>query len=165
MREVIDRILDGKFEYENGGLEFSESRIEIDLRAGKDYEGSFRLLGKRGYITKGFIYTSDSRMECLTGEFFGSGEEIGYIFHGKGMESGDVLQGNFYVVSNQGEYTLPFVVMVSRQTMETSLGAIKNLFHFANLAKSSWAEAVQLFYQPGFVLLFEGSDQIGRAHV
>ena len=48
MREVIDRILDGKFEYENGGLEFSESRIEIDLRAGKDYEGSFRLLGKRG---------------------------------------------------------------------------------------------------------------------
>ena len=159
MREVIDRILDGKFEYENGGLEFSESRIEIDLRAGKDYEGSFRLLGKRGYITKGFIYTSDSRMECLTGEFFGSGEEIGYIFHGKGMESGDVLQGNFYVVSNQGEYTLPFVVMVSRQTMETSLGAIKNLFHFANLAKSSWAEAVQLFYQPGFVLLFEGSDR------
>ena len=159
MREAIDRILDGKFEYGNGGLEFSESRIEINLRAGEDYEGSFHVFGKRGTITKGFIYTSDSQMECLTGEFFGTGEEIGYIFHGKGMESGDVLQGNFYVVSNQGEYTLPFVVMVSRQTLDTSLGTIKNLFHFANLAKSDWTEAVALFYRPGFAVLFEGSDR------
>lgn len=159
MREVIDRILDGKFEYENGGLEFSEARIEINLQAGKDYEGSFRLTGRKGYITKGYIYTSDSRMECLSGKFFGNCEEIGYIFHGKGMESGDVLQGNFYIVSNQGEYVLPFVVMVSKQMMETGLGAMKNLFHFANLAKSDWAEAVQLFYSPGFSVLFEGSDR------
>jgi len=159
MREVIDRILDGKFEYEKGGLEFSEGRIEIKLSAGADYEGSFHLLGKPGHVTKGFIYTSDCRMECLTEEFFGTGEEIGYIFHGKGMETGDVLQGNFYVVSNQGEYALPFVVMVSQQALETSMGAMKNLFHFANLAKSNWAEAVQLFYNPGFEVLFEGSDR------
>lgn len=159
MREVIDRILDEKFEYENGGLDFSETRIEIHLQAGKNYEGSFRVIGRKGYITKGFIYTSDRRMECLTGEFFGSGEEIGYVFHGKGMESGDVLQGNFYIVSNRGEYTLPFVVMVSKQILKTDLGAMKNLFHFANLAKSNWAEAVSLFYSPGFSVLFEGNDR------
>ena len=159
MREVINRILDEKFEYERGGLEFSESRIEINLQAGEDFEGSFRLIGKPGYVTEGFIYTSDERMECLSEEFSGTGEEIGYIFHGKGMESGDVLQGNFCVVSNQGEYALPFVVMVTGRTMSTSLGAMKNLFHFANLAKSDWAEAVRLFYEPGFEILFEGSDR------
>lgn len=159
MREVVDRILEEKFEYERGGLEFSESRIELHLQAGEDCEGSFRVIGKPGCVTKGVIYTSDDRMECLAEEFFGTGEEIGYLFHGKGMESGDVLQGNFYVVSNQGEYALPFVVMVSKRTMATSLGAMKNLFHFANLAKSDWAEAVRLFYQPGFEILFEGSDR------
>lgn len=159
MRETIDRILDGKFEYENGELAFSESRIEICLKAGEDYEGSFHLIGKPGYITNGYIYTSDSRMECLTKQFFGTEEEIGYLFHGKGMEIGDVLQGNFYVVSNQGEYELSFVVMVSGKTVSTSLGAMKNLFHFANLAKSNWAEAVQLFYHPGFEAVFEGSDR------
>lgn len=159
MRETIDRILEGKFEYENGELSFSESRIEIYLQAGADYEGSFHLIGKPGYITNGYIYTSDSRMECLTKQFFGTGEEIGYLFHGKGMETGDVLQGNFYVVSNQGEYELSFVVMVVAKTLSTSLGAMKNLFHFANLAKSNWAEAVQLFYHPGFEAVFEGSDR------
>lgn len=159
MREVIDRILDGKFEYDSGELTFSESRIEIDLQAGEDQEGSFRIAGKPGYITEGYIYTSDSRMECLTKQFSGAGEEIGYLFHGKGMETGDVLQGNFYIVSSQGEYELPFVVMVTRKTLMTSLGPMKNLFHFANLAKSSWAEAVQLFYQPGFEAIFENSDR------
>ncbi len=159
MREVIDRILEGKFEYERGGLEFSESRIEIRLQAGEDCEGSFHIYGKAGYITKGFLYSSDGRMECLTDQFSGSGEEIGYIFHGRGMEAGDVLQGNFYAVSSQGEYALPFVVMVSGKTIGTSLGAMKNLFHFANLAKSDWTEAVRLFYDPGFMVLFEGSDR------
>lgn len=159
MREVIDRILDGKFIYESGRLEFSESRIEIRISAGEDYEGSFHLFGDPGKITKGFLHTSDDRMECLTKQFSGAGEEIGYRFHGKGMEAGDVLQGNFYVVSNQGEYMLPFVVMVSQQMLGTSMGAIKNLFHFANLAKGDWAEAVQLFYDPGFEVLFEGSDR------
>lgn len=159
MRETMERILDGKFEYENGELAFSESRIEIDLRAGEDYEGSFRLIGNPAHVTGGYVYTSDSRMECLTKQFFGTGEEIGYLFHGKGMEIGDVLQGSFYVVSNQGEYELSFVVMVSAKTLHTSLGAMKNLFHFANLAKSNWAEAVQLFYHPGFETIFEGSDR------
>lgn len=159
MREAIDRILEGKFEYESGELTFSDSRIEIELQAGEDYEGSFHLTGKSGYITDGYIYASDSRMECLTKQFSGTGEEIGYMFHGKGMETGDVLQGSFYIVSNQGEYELPFVVMVTGRTVATSLGPMKNLFHFANLAKSSWAEAVQVFYQPGFSMVFENSDR------
>lgn len=159
MREVIDRILDGKFEYEKGELSFSESRIEINLQAGKDYEGSFHVSGKPEYVTEGYLYTSDSRMECLTKQFSGTEEEIGYLFHGKGMETGDVLQGSFYIVSNQGEYELPFVVMTVSETLATSLGEIKNLFHFANLAKSSWAEAVRLFYQPDFEKIFENNDR------
>lgn len=159
MRGAIDKILDEKFEYESGWMEFSESRIELKLQEGEDYEGSFHLTGKPGRMTEGYVYSSDGRMECLTERFFGESEEIGYRFHGKGMEAGDVLQGNFYIVSNQGEYVLPFVVMVYERALKTSMGAMKNLFHFANLAKSNWTEAVQLFYHPGFEALFEGSDR------
>ncbi len=159
MKEIIDRILEGKFEYENGSLEFSESRVEITLEAGEDYEGSFRIIGNPKIFTEGFLYTSDARMECLTERFSGMEEEIGYVFHGKGLEEGDVLKGNFYIVSNQGEYELPFVVMVSHETVSSSMGAVKNLFHFTNLAKSHWKEAVRLFYSPKFESLFEGNDR------
>lgn len=159
MKEIIDRILEGKFEYESGGLAFSVSRIEITLLPGEDYEGSFTITGKTDRATEGFLYSSDARMECLTKQFSGSGEEIGYLFHGKGLEEGDVLKGEISVVSNQGEYEIPFVVMVSYPVMSTSIGSVKNLFHFANLAKSSWEEAVRLFYSSGFENIFQGNDK------
>lgn len=159
MKEVIDRILEGRFEYENGELTFSESRIEITLFPGEDRQGSFMITGRKDRVTEGFVYTSDNRMECLTKHFSGAGEEIGYVFHGKGMEEGDVLKGAFSIVSNQGEYTIPFVVMVSHPVITAGMGPVKNLFHFANLAKSSWSEAVQLFYSPGFGALFQGGDR------
>ena len=43
--------------------------------------------------------------------------------------------------------------------MNSSIGTIRNLFHFANLAKSNWAEAVRLFYDPDFRRLFQGNDE------
>ncbi len=159
MRRTIDRILEGKFEYESGGLEFSVSRVEITLRPGEDYEGSFTVTGRTDRVTEGFLYTSDSRMECLASRFSGASEEIGFVFHGKGLEEGDVLKGEFSIVSNQGEYEVPFVVMVSYPVMAASVGTVKNLFHFANLAKSSWAEAIQLFYSPKFETIFQGNDK------
>ncbi|MEG1848413.1 MAG: DUF5717 family protein, partial [Lachnospiraceae bacterium] len=36
---------------------------------------------------------------------------------------------------------------------------VKNLFHFANLAKSSWREAVQLFYSKQFIQVLSGNDK------
>lgn len=159
MKEILNNILEGKFAYDNGFLKFSESRIEITLKAGEDFAGSFRISGKPGFVTEGSVYTSDAGMECLTKEFSGGAEEIGFVFHGKGMEAGDVLKGNFYIVSNQGEYELPFVVMAAAEGASSSLGTVKNLFHFANIAKSSWKEAVKLFYSPKFGTVFSGGDK------
>jgi len=97
-------------------------------------------------------------MECLTRQFSGSDEEIFYCFHGETLEEGEVVKGCFEVVSNQGEYYLPFVVTVEYTVLESSAGDIKNLFHFANLARSSWQEALKIFYSPEFPRVLSGSD-------
>lgn len=159
MKEIIDRILDGQFEYEDGQLEFSRLKVEITIFPGESYEGSFRISGRKDQLLEGYLYVTDSRMECLTTHFSGNEEEIGFIFHGNGMEEGDVLKGAFLVVSNQGEYNLPFVVMISHAVLESSMGNIKNLFHFANLAKSSWSEAIRIFYDPLFPGVFSEHEQ------
>lgn len=158
MQEIIDRILKGNFDYENGSLDFSCAKIEINIPAGKTQEGTFRILSTPGCFTEGYVNTTDLRMECLNPEFSGSDEEIAYCFHGGDMEEGDVLKGAFNVISNHGEYYLPFVVSVEHTILNSSIGPIKNLFHFANLAKSNWQEAVKLFYSPEFRYIFTGSD-------
>lgn len=158
MQKIINQILEGNFYYENGSLDFSCAKIEISLNRGEVYEGSFRIYAPQGQFTGGTVLSSDLRMECVTGEFVGCDEEIFFRFHGEKLEEGDVVKGNFYVISNQGEYYLPFVVSVKHMILESSIGVIRNLFHFANLAKSNWQEAVNLFYSPDFSLVFSGSD-------
>lgn len=159
MEEVIDRILEGNFEYENGSLEFSCTKLELTIKKGEVREGSFKILGENGRYTKGTVSTTDRRMECLTTEFVGTEETVGFCFHGENLEEGDVVRGEFCVVSNQGEYYLPFVVSVEYVQLTSSLGNIKNLFHFANLAKTNPEEAAALFYTPDFKNIFTGSDR------
>lgn len=158
MQKVIEQIMEENFDYENGSLDFSCAKIEISLSRGEVYEGSFRIYAGQGQYTNGTVLSSDLRMECLTKEFIGCDEEILFRYHGENLEEGDVVKGNFYVISNQGEYYLPFVVSVEHKLLESSIGAVRNLFHFANLAKSNWQEAVRLFYSPGFSGIFSGGD-------
>lgn len=158
VQEKINRILEGSFDYENGTLDFSCSKIELALSKGSIQEGSFYINSIPGRPTDGCVVSSDLRMECLTPEFSGSSAEIAYCFHGEHMEEGDVVKGAFYVISNQGEYYLPFVVSIEHTILTSSIGNIRNLFHFANLAKSSWKEALKLFYSPDFKSILTGND-------
>ncbi|MDE6739952.1 MAG: hypothetical protein K2K07_12760, partial [Lachnospiraceae bacterium] len=68
------------------------------------------------------------------------------------------VKGAFNIISNQGEYYLPFSVSVMPKVVVSSLGNIRNLFHFTNLAKSNWEEAVKLFYSEEFKEVFTGND-------
>ncbi len=158
MQKIINRILEGNFDYEGGGLDFSCANVEIALPAGSLYEGSFCINSPAGRFIEGYVTVSDLRMECLTPEFSGNDVEISFCFHGENMEEGEVVKGSFFVVSNQGEYYLPFVAEAEYAAVDSSAGVIKNLFHFANLAKSSWQEAVNLFYSPDFEHILEESD-------
>ena len=157
MQKIVDQILEGNFDYENGSLDFSCSKIEITLHRGEVYEGSFQIFASRGIYANGSVISSDLRMECLTEEFAGD-EEIFYCFHGENLEEGDAVSGNFYIVSNQGEYCLPFVAAVEEKILDSSVGVIRNLFHFANLARSNWNEAVKLFYSQEFEKVLTGRD-------
>ncbi len=159
MQGIVDQILDGKFDYESSSLDFSCAKLELAMHKGEVCEGSFLVYSSGEGVTQGFVSATDMRMECVTSEFAGSSEEIFYCFHGEHLEEGDVIKGNFCIVSNQGEYYLPFVITVEHHTPVSSIGNVKNLFHFANLAKSNWLEAVALFYSPEFISVLGGSDR------
>ncbi len=158
MQEIINRILDGNFDYENVSLDFSCTKIELTLLKESSYEGSFTIHSAPGVLTSGYIVSTDLRMECLTPTFSGNNAEITYCFHGEQLRAGDVVKGAFHVISNHGEYYLPYEITIESGTLETSVGSVKNLFHFANLAKTNWQEAVNVFYSQEFENILQGSD-------
>lgn len=159
MRQVIEEIRNGNFNFDKGSLDFSCPRIELSLLADTVEEGSFSVYGPEGQVTEGYVVSSDLRMECMTQGFSGSQDEILYRFDARGMEAGEEVKGAFHVISNQGEYYLPFSVVIVPKIITSSLGNIKNLFHFTNLAKTNWEEAVKLFYSEEFKEIFVGNDR------
>lgn len=150
MKEVIEQILEGTYDYEKGSLDFSCTKLEIEISKGEIYEGSFTIYASGGKYTLGYVTTSDPRMECLSTEIHGDWEEVSFRFHGEWMEEGEVTKGEFKVVSNKGEYYLPYVVSVVHGVPRSSIGPIRNLLQFTNLAKINWQEGVEVFYTAAF---------------
>ena len=159
MKQAVEEILNGKFNTDGGSLELSCQRVDLSLHAGAAAEGSFTVCGSEGRAAEGYVISTDLRLQCLTDTFDGSREEIRYRFDAGGLEAGDEVKGAFNVISNQGEYYLPFTVTVTEEYVSSSMGDIRNLFHFTNLAKSSWDEAVRLFYSDAFQSVFAGNDR------
>lgn len=150
--------MDSTKEQLRGSLVFSETKIELALHVGEVFSGAFDIEELSGLSMEGCIYSSTIRMHVDKATFSGTKTTIHYSFDSEGMQPGDVLKGTFSIVSNMGEYVLSFVVMINHEVLESSLGPIKNLFHFTNLAKSEWSEAVRVFSLPGFIDIITGND-------
>ncbi|MCL2051650.1 MAG: DUF5717 family protein [Lachnospiraceae bacterium] len=161
MENIITRILDGDCKPSAGRLDFSVGKIEIKLYPGEEHEGSFHIYGPLGLPTEGFVLTDDLRMEIYTREFAGKESEIAFCFRSPktNERDSDSHQGEFFIVSNHGEYIVPYQVSFITREIKSSLGPVKNLFHFANLAKTNWGEALNLFYSPAFATLLTGADK------
>lgn len=144
MREMRAHIVTEGWRKKDSVLRFSEKQIVCFASPKKPAEGFFTITAPGG--AEGFVRSSDERMQCLPSFFCGSEEQVNYCFQTEGMQEGEIRSGSFFVVSDCGEYELPWKVTVREAEAESSVGEIRNLFHFANLARTSWEEAVAFFY-------------------
>lgn len=158
VRKRIEELAKGKAESVRPNLEFSVDRIELNIRQGQDYTGEFKIISKNQTPIRGRIYASHPRMECFGHSVQGEEILVSYRFHGKGLPEGDVYQGDFFLISNQGEYNLSFVVSIVRAYAETKQGEMRSLRDFAELAREHWQEARRIFYKPDFVSVLAGSE-------
>ncbi|MBQ9504008.1 MAG: hypothetical protein IJU93_03270, partial [Lachnospiraceae bacterium] len=158
MPKHLENLINGVFEYDTGRLKLSEKKIELNINEGDVPTGAFQILSENG-SAEGFIVSSSSRLSLDIKRFYDEEVRVRYLFDSTGLESGDSVKGEINIISNKGEYSLPFIVNVSRHAINTSMGDVKNLFHFANLAHTDFDEAVRLFYSPAFLGVFRDSDK------
>lgn len=145
MRKRIRAMAEGRFDYKEMEIKVSEERIERMAKKGELVKGSFLLESLDDRRMKGLIYTTDRRMVCDDVQFHGRKARIQYEFNTVGMEEGDTNKGEIYIESNAGEIIVPYVVSVQHYAVESSIGKIRDLYHFANLAQKDFQEAYRLF--------------------
>lgn len=158
MRRRIYNLANGKFEYEKPELLLSADRLELKVIEGQNYKGSFTIKSGNGIPLRGVIYTSNVRMECMNPQFEGEEVHIQFEFHSEGLMEGNIQKGDFYIICNQNEYNLSFVVNISKLYPKTSVGAIRSIYEFAKLAAADRNEAYEIFTSPMFVNLFKEEE-------
>lgn len=159
MNSGMEPFQEEKIKYCSGTLEFNAPMIQIEAEADKEYRGQFQIIAHLEENAEGYIFATDYRISCPEQKFSGKNMEVPFIFDASGMERGDTAKGEFYIISNMGEYYLPYEVKVTGSVLESELGEIRNLFHFANLAKVNWKEALKCFCREEFSDIFSGSGK------
>ena len=115
MRKRIREIARGKFEYDQPSLSISEEKLSFTVTEGQEYTGEFEISSTNHIPVRGVVYSSSSRMECLTPQFEGERVRIRYQFHSRGLVEGDKVEGAFIIVCNQSEYSLSFCAIISKR--------------------------------------------------
>ena len=161
-QEIRSRILE-KRDTARGILALSAEKLELTADAGGETEVSFIASSENGRSIEGFVCTDEPRFRVLVPHFFGAEEEIGFAVRTEGVRAGDRIEGHLHVISDGGEKSVRVIVTIRPPypvlTDETGAEEMKNLFHFANLARRNFDEATRLFYSPRMLQLFSGADK------
>ncbi len=158
MKDKIERFSNGDFEYELPLIYLSEEEIRITVEAGKSYEGSFTISNSMEREMKGIIYSSNRLMQIVNPSFCGCSNTVIYTFHANHLKAGEIIQGEMSIVSDCGERSLPFRIDIEVASVNTSLGKIKDLFQFTNLARMDWSEAKKVFRMEEFEKIFLANE-------
>ncbi len=160
MKEILKKILKEDYDFgeEREPLSFSCGEISCESAPDRQLHGSFSIYSASG--ASGYVWSDDLRIRVDDERFFGKLCEIRYTVDTSGLAHGSVHTGALAIVSDHGEYELPYRVAVSGRLPDSSLGEIRNLFHFANLAKADWNEAAELFYSERFKHVLGGPDAV-----
>lgn len=155
----MEQYAKGEFDYETPTLILSEEKIEIAVEAGKSYSNTFMVTNQEKARMKGVLYSSSRRFHIEETQFIGSEIVLHYTYHADHMVAGEKEEGYMTVISDVGEFSVPFIVTITAPMCKSAEGTIKSLFQFTELCKKNWPEGVALFQSREFETVLLAGEQ------
>lgn len=159
MKKKIEELLNGKFEYEQPQLLFSQEKIEVTVKAGDVYRGELYFGTEDNHRIRGYITSSNRRVVPGMDKFSGTTVRLQYGVDGSGMRPGEKHEGWLCFTTSIGEYKLPFVIRAQKEEIKSVAGKVTDLDSFVNIAKDDFREAYRLFTDSRFRELLDQKDK------
>ncbi len=157
MKETISAFAKGQVHIEHPEVSLPEY-ITAFIEPYGTLQGSISLSFACEDNVRGFVFSTNRRMRPEKKEFSGTRIELPYTFYGKGMEEGDVVQGDFMILSEAGMYRIPYTITARYDMIVTGFGKLKNVEAFAALANSDREEAYRAFCGKRFLNTLKNDD-------
>ena len=165
MEKKIEEFAKEKFSFELSEILVLPSFLDISVRTDAEAVGSFKIRHKddvkycnrkiRGYIT-----CNDYRFSFDSYTFSSCEVEIDYRFDAFGLKPEEEYNGNIHLITDCGEFNLPYHVDVKEMQLMEGETEIKNLYQFTAFAKNDPEYAANLFYGSEFdKIILEGKEE------
>ncbi len=150
MKIRIEQLLNDRFEYDVPELIFSKKEIRMTVPAGENAQDVLYVGTQEDAKIRGIVVSSHRRFLTGVEQFSGTAVEIPYGVDVGGLGPGDKCQGEMILLTDVGEYKIPFYIQVEEAEPQSSLGRIRSREDLVRLARSSFKEAFRLFTDPSF---------------
>lgn len=160
MKTKVEKLAKGIIEKCPPELEVSVDSLKISLQTGTEIDGCIEVFSTNGASAKGLFYSDNTRIILEEEKFVGEKAQLHYKVNAVGMAAGDKLTGALHIVSDGGEIAIPYEIAVEAPYIETEMGRVYDLFHFTNLVKKNYDEAVHIFTSDDFERIFLARDSI-----
>ena len=156
-REVYTaaNMADEEYNISDKGLGITPEKLSFTVRPGGITEGQFVVAGPPGTAVTGFLTSDNFHMQLRRNSFAENPDRISWRFDAGTLREGEISEGTIGIVSNRGEYRLPFRAEVVQPQITGK--EVQEIPHqntaaerFLSLADEDWGSAVRLFYRKEF---------------
>lgn len=159
LKKKIEQLLNGKFEYEQPPLLFSQEKITVTIKAGDTRRGEIYFGTDDNRKIRGYVTSSNRRLVPGFDKFSGTTVCLPYGIDGTGMEPGERLEGWLCLTTDIGEYKLQFQVETEKEQIRSSAGEVESIEAFRNIAKEDFREAYRLFTDKSFSMILKNTGK------
>ena len=135
-------------------VSLSVTNLDIEVEEGKVYKDSFLIESENKVPIEGYVCTTSDKVETEAERLEGTRQEIPFYFKGKLATAGNTFEGDIVLITNGGEYNIPYCVKVIRKFVESSGGRISTMEEFVQIYENNRKEAVDIFFLPNFEEVF-----------
>lgn len=145
MRERINRLAKGIVDAAHEKLVIKPQSVKEKVQAGKLAAGELYIADREGRFVKGLVYSSNIRVRVKNEAFGGARNRVFYEIDSRYLTGGDVVEGVFSLVTDAGEYQIPYTFLAELGPSAQLLGGLKTAEDFATAAKADPEKALRLF--------------------
>ena len=118
MKEKMERFARGEFYDCLPKVELPEKPLSWEMEPETDFIGYLRFRSENGLRIRGYVLCSDGNMKIGTQQFYGKNIKIEFTYSSKNAVDGDKKRGKLILITNAGEFLVPFEVLIRKNAAE-----------------------------------------------
>lgn len=118
MKEKMERFARGEFDEYLPKVELPKKPIFWEMEPESVFCGCLKFRSENGLRIRGYVLCSDGNLKIHTPQFFGKNVKIDFTYNSKHTVNGDKKRGKLILITNAGEYLVPFEVHIRKMIQE-----------------------------------------------